>query len=492
MTTSADERRNLSLGPSHVPLVVDLDGTLTPTDTLVESAISALKAHPFDLLAWPAWLLRGKAFFKSKIASRGGFSAEHLPLRGDFHSFLNDQSIKGRRLILATAADERIADAVARRTGLFGAVLASNAHANLKGRHKLAAIQALVGTEFCYAGDSNADLVIWRSAHSAILVNVSPRLKARLPEDVRIEKEFHPTRPGIAGWTKALRIHQWLKNSLLFVPLLTSFLFLDLTKLASVVVAFFAFSMAASATYVVNDLLDLDSDRTHPRKRFRPFASASIPITQGVAGAAALLLGAFALAFTVSGSFAATLLSYVVLTSAYSWVLKQYVLIDVLTLSMLYTLRILAGAVAIGVPTSPWLLAFSVFVFSSLALVKRCAELVSLQEDGQTATRGRDYRVSDQQVLTPLGVATAAAAVVVFGLYLSSAEVQAQYASPPLLWLVALGLIYWLGRLWIKTQRGEMHDDPLVFALRDHGSRVTIAAMIFIVLLAQNVRGVHW
>jgi 4-hydroxybenzoate polyprenyltransferase len=281
-----------------------------------------------------------------------------------------------------------------------------------------------------------------------------------------------------------LRVHQWIKNLLLFVPLLTAFSFMEINKLFSMGLAFLAFSLAASATYIVNDLWDLDSDRLHPRKRLRPFASARLSVLHGLAVAGASLASAFLLAYCVSISFCLMLLAYLALTSAYSWTLKKYVLIDAIMLSLLYTLRILAGAVAIGVATSSWLLAFSVFIFLSLALVKRCAELVSLEKSGLDKAHGRDYRVTDLTVLWPLGVGTALSAVVVFGLFISSPETQTRYATPQLLWLVAIGLVYWLGRLWIKTSRGEMHDDPVVYAIKDDGSRITVAIMLFVMLMA--------
>jgi 4-hydroxybenzoate polyprenyltransferase len=235
---------------------------------------------------------------------------------------------------------------------------------------------------------------------------------------------------------------------------------------------------------VVNDLWDLENDRAHPRKRLRPFASARIPILHGLAVAAAALVIALAVALAVSKDFLLMLVLYLVFTNAYSWVLKEHVLVDVLTLSLLYTLRILAGTVAIGVATSSWLLAFSVFMFLSLALVKRCAELVSLEQDGEGSARGRDYRVTDLAVLWPLGVGAALSAVVVFGLFISADETRERYATPQLLWLVAIGLIYWLARLWIKTSRGEMHDDPLVYAIEDPGSLAAVFAMVVVVLLA--------
>ena len=472
------------LTATKVPLVVDLDGTLTPTDTLVESLVGVLRRSPLNVLRLPLWLLRGRAGFKEAVAARASFAAATLPYREPVLTYLREQKANGRTIVLATAAHRSIADAVGGHLGLFDKVLATDAGDNLKGRAKLQAIQDSVGAVFVYAGDSRADLPIWKASSAAVLVNASPETAAAVRRDVTIEREFQAERGGPAVWLRALRVHQWLKNLLLFVPLLTAFSFMELRALATVSMAFLAFSLAASATYLLNDLWDLEVDRAHPRKRLRPFASARLPILHGLAMAAGAMTLAFVLAFAVSRGFALMLATYVVLTTTYSWVLKEYVLIDVLMLSLLYTLRILAGAVAIGVATSSWLLAFSVFIFLSLALVKRCAELVSLGQHGTTATRGRDYRVTDLVVLWPLGVGAALSAVVVFGLFISVPETQARYGSPQLLWLVAIGLVYWLARLWIKTSRGEMHDDPLVYAIKDRGSRAAMAGMLVVMLAA--------
>ncbi len=471
--------------PSIAPLVVDLDGTLTPTDTLLESVLDVLKRSPHFVLRLPFWLLKGKAEFKRLVAAHSALAVAHLPYREPLLDYLREEKAQGRRLVLATASHRSIAEGVAAHLGLFDTVLATDEGSNLKGPAKLAAIRAGVGEDFVYAGDSAADLPIWKAARAAVLVGVAPGVAAQVCRDTPIEREFASNGAGLAVWLQALRVHQWLKNTLLFVPLLTAFTFHQVDRIAVLAVAFLAFSFAASATYLVNDLWDLASDRAHPRKRLRPFASARLPILRGLVAAGALLALALALAFTVSKGFAAMVTAYVVLTTTYSLWLKGHVMIDVLVLSLLYTLRILAGSVAIEVATSAWLLAFSVFLFLSLALVKRCGELVSLESSHETATKGRDYRVSDLAVLWPLGVAAALSSVVVFGLFIDAPETRARYATPPLLWLVAIGLIYWLARLWIKTSRGEMQDDPLVFALKDRGSRVTVLVMIAVVLVAR-------
>lgn len=465
-------------------IIVDLDGTLTPTDTLVESVILLVKKSPLNLLRLPIWLVKGRAAFKEAVAAQSTIAAEQLPYHEPLLAYLRGEKEKGRRIILATAAHKTIAQAVSTHLGIFDDVLATERNRNLKGKVKLEAILERVGKEFVYAGDSRSDLPIWNAAKMAILVGVSSGVAGSVRRNTPIEQEFLKEKTGLAVWLHALRIHQWLKNLLLFVPLLTAFSFMEIEKLATMMVAFLAFSLAASATYIVNDLWDLENDRAHPRKRLRPFASAKIPILQGVAVAGSALTVAFILALTVSQGFFLMLFLYLVLTSAYSWVLKAYVLIDVLMLSLLYTLRILAGSVAIGIATSSWLLAFSVFMFLSLALVKRCSELVSLNQVGKEAPQGRDYRVTDLVVLWPLGVGAALSAVVVFGLFISAPETQARYATPQLLWLVAIGLIYWLARLWVKTSRGEMHDDPVIYALKDRGSRVTVFAMVATMIAA--------
>lgn len=460
-----------------VPLVVDLDGTLTLTDTLVESVVLLARQSPASLLRLPFWLLRGREALKSEIARRVELPAAQLPYREELLDYLRAEKAAGREIVLATAAHRKIADGVAAHLGLFDRVLATDETRNLKGPNKLAAIREEVGPVFAYAGDCAADLAVWEGAQAAVLAGASDAVCRTVRGRHAVEKEFAKPAAGLAAWRKALRMHQWAKNVLLFVPMLTAFSFAP-GDIATMLLAFLCFSLAASATYIANDLWDLGNDRQHPRKRLRPFASGVLPITSGVAAALGLMAVAFGLAIAaVNTGFAAMLLAYVVMTTAYSWKLKEKVLVDVMALSILYTTRILTGSVAVGIETSSWLLAFSLFVFLSLALVKRCSELKSLQGSGGGSTRGRDYRVSDLAVLWPMGLASAMSAVVVFGLYINAPETQARYATPTLLWAAAALLIYWLGRLWIKTGRDEMDDDPVLYALKDRGSRLVVIAM---------------
>jgi 4-hydroxybenzoate polyprenyltransferase/phosphoserine phosphatase len=468
---------------STIPLVVDLDGTLTPTDTLVESVLLLAKQAPLALFKLPFWLLRGREAMKSEIARRVTIAPDELPYREDLLDYLRAERANGRELVLATAAHRSIAEGVAGHLALFDRVLATDETRNLKGPNKLAAIRAEVGPDFAYAGDSAADLPVWEGAQAAVLVGASNTVARTVRARHPVEREFAQPAAGLAVWRKALRMHQWAKNVLLFVPLLTAFSFLP-DDLVTMALAFLCFSIAASATYIANDLWDLGNDRKHPRKRLRPFASGALPIGSGVAAAVLLLGTSFALAFLVKPAFAAMLLAYVVTTTAYSWFLKERVLVDVLVLSLLYTMRIVTGSVAVGIHTSSWLLAFSLFLFLSLALVKRCSELQLLQARGLACAHGRDYRVVDLAVLWPMGLASAMCAVVVLGLFITAPETRERYASPDLLWgLVAL-MIYWLGRLWIKTARGEMDDDPVLYALKDRGSRMVVVAMVAVALCA--------
>lgn len=473
--------------PAHdlLPLVVDLDGTLTATDTLVESLIQVVKHDPVNLLRLPFWLLQGRAAFKRKVATHARINAAYLPYRQPLLDYMVAEKARGRRIVLATAAHRSIAQGVVDHLPMFDQLLCTDGDQNLKGEAKLQAIQQQVGTDFVYAGDSSVDLPIWRAARAAVLVGVSPAVAWKAKSSTTIEREFFNEAPGLKVWSKALRIHQWIKNLLLFVPLLTAFSFSELGNVVECMLAFIAFSIAASATYIVNDLWDLESDRQHPRKRERPFASARIPIATGVLASTALLAGAFFIAAFLPKAFLLLLAVYVVMTTTYSMVLKAYVLVDVLMLSLLYTLRILAGAAAVGLAVSSWLLAFSMFVFLSLALVKRCSELVSLKTAGKAAARGRDYRVSDLAVLWPMGVSATISSLVVFGLFINSDETQSRYLSPIILWITTLLLSYWLGRLWIKTARGEMHDDPVVYAAVNSGSRITVIAIVCSMLLAR-------
>ena len=472
---------------ARLPLVVDLDGTLTATDTLIESIVRLVRRNPAWLLRLPCWLASGPAAFKEQVARHVDFRADAIPYRSALLRYVEAEKRHGTRIILATAAHRSIAQQVSSHLGLFDDVIATEHGVNLKGAAKLARIRSVAGDDFIYAGDSKADLPIWAAARRAILVGAASGVVSTVRRITHVEREFPADPAGVRVWLGALRIHQWLKNLLLFVPLLTAFAFADIDAWLTLLVAFVSLSFGASATYIANDLWDLDNDRRHPRKCGRPFASGALPISKGVAVAACLLSISLALGGLVSATFLSFLVLYLVLTTVYSWNLKSRVLLDVIVLSLLYTLRVVAGSVTVGIRLSGWLLMFSVLTFFSLALVKRCAELVATREIGRTAAAGRDYRTDDLEVLWPLGIGASLAAVVVFGLFINAPETLVHYTLPQLLWLVQIGLIDLFGRLWIMTRRGAMHDDPIVHLLENRGSFLAIAAMLALMLGAHFI-----
>lgn len=468
------------------PLVVDLDGTLIATDSLVESALLLIKVNPVYLFYMLFWLSKGRACLKTEIARRTSLDVKTLPYILPFVQWLKTEKARGRKIYLATAAHETIARKVVSHLNIFDGCFATNESCNLKGAAKCELIKKQIGDTFVYAGDSSADIPIWKEAEAAVLVHTPRQVTAEVRRSCPVETEFLRGKTHLKTWLKALRVHQWVKNSLLFVPLLTAFEFLDVHKVCSVLVAFLAYSLLSSGTYILNDIWDLQADRLHTRKRFRPFASGQISLTHGLLVAGILFVLAFSIGFLLSTSFAAILIIYFFSTSAYSLVFKQHALVDVILLSLLYNLRILAGVIVIEVNISSWLIAFSMFLFLSLALIKRCGELVSLEnEEQKEAISGRDYSISDLRVLWPLGVGAALAAVIVLGLFISAPETQQRYCSPELLWCIAIGILYWLGRMWIKTSRGRMDDDPIVFVMKDAVSYILLLSIVIITVVAR-------
>ena len=477
---------SLTVADGLLPLVVDLDGTLIRSDSLHESAALAIRLNFLAIFNILYWTLRGPQYLKFRLAEMVAINVATLPYHAELLAYIRQERSVGRRIVLATAADGSIAQAVAGHLGVFDDVLASAVDCNLKGTRKLSAIRSLLGQKFVYAGDSRADIPIWSSSTAAILVGASPGVRRKvLSVGVPIDKEFVGSSLNGMDWLSALRVHQWAKNTLLFVPMLMAFSFFPTSRLLEIVGVFVSFSLVASASYLFNDILDIESDRDHLRKRNRKLASGELSIAKALQMGVFLLVLGLVIAWCISLPVGMCVVSYLFLTMSYSLVFKHYVLLDVIFLAALYTLRIFTGAVAISVVLSPWLLSFSMFLFFGLALVKRCAELTALVGVGRVSASGRDYRVSDLPVLTALGVGAVVAAAVVFGLFIMSPETQSRYSHADILWFALVGLIYWAGRLWIKTSRGEMHDDPVVYTLKDRGSRYLLVAGLSIILLAR-------
>lgn len=471
--------------------MVDLDGTLIHTDMLHESALRVLRDSPLHTLRIPFWLSRGKAVLKQQLASRIDFDPSSLPYNDELLEWLKIQRAGGRSLILCTASDRSIADAIANHLDIFDDVIASEGSTNVAGEHKAEALEQRFGKSgFDYVGNSLADIPVWERARRAVVVNAPPGLERKAQEICEVEQIFPPKARGFSAWRRVVRVHQWLKNFLLFVPLFASHEIANSQSWLSLLFAFFSFSLCASSVYIANDLLDLESDRLHPRKRNRPFASGLVPAWMGILLAPVLLLTSLGIGMFVGRQFLFWLAFYFALTCAYSWGLKRLMLIDCLTLALLYTLRIIAGATAVAHNPSFWLLAFSVFLFLSLAFVKRYAELEVQLLNGKEELHGRGYRTADATLIQTMGITAGYASVLVLALYLNSDAVVKLYRAPELIWGAVPVMLFWVSWMWMQAHRGKMHDDPLVFAVKDRASLA--AGAIFAAVMFLGTVGLPW
>jgi 4-hydroxybenzoate polyprenyltransferase/phosphoserine phosphatase len=464
-------------------LCVDLDGTLVRTDTLKESLIALLRRRPWLLIALPWWLMRGRTHFKAKVAAFD-FDPSDLPYNEDLVAYLRAERATGRRVVLATASHVLAARRIANHLGLFDAVHATEGHINCKGAAKADVLAKAYGERgFVYAGDSRADLAVWRLAHSAIVVD-APRGVRDALDGVPIEREFVSGASRTASTWKLMRPHQWVKNALVAVPLLTAHRYGDPHAVAATIIAFIATCIAASAIYVVNDLLDVHADRRHATKRARPLAAGTLPLGWAMTALPLLAVAAAVAAMPLPRGFGLALAGYAAAAIGYSLAVKHVAWLDALWLAGLYTLRIYLGALAISVPVSGWLAAFSLFAFASLALLKRFTEIQSLAAR-EGATRARGYRVADARRVEVAGWACALVAAGVLVFYFTSATVQTLYRDPRLLWGVAPLLLYLLLEVWRAARAGRMHEDPVWYAIRRPMTYVVLGAVLALMLLAR-------
>ncbi|MFA4994808.1 MAG: UbiA family prenyltransferase [Bdellovibrionales bacterium] len=467
------------------PLVIDLDGTLVKTDLLHEAYCDSF-THGFrhHLKCASAFLRGGRSSLKAYLAQESNVDHTKLPYNEAVLELIRAARRDGRPVYLATASNHLHAEAIASHLGLFDGVFASDDKTNLKAEVKAQTLADRFGKKnFDYVGNSTADIPIWAISHKVYAVNVSAQTQRKinklgLPTEYLFEQKHI-----LKSWGKALRVHQYAKNALLFVPMLTSHTY-ALSSFLVGSLAFLSFSLCASSVYIFNDLIDLTADRQHPTKCNRPFAKGSIPIAQGAIIAPILLVIAFSLALLISPIFTATIAAYFIITVVYTAYLKRKMIIDVVVLAMLYTLRVIAGAVAIDVNLSEWLLVFSMFIFTCLALVKRYVELAARIDGNLPDPSNRNYKLRDLPVIGALAAASGFNAITIFSLYISSPAVRELYRHPQFLWLVCPILMYWVGRLLVLAHRRIIHDDPVFFALRDRNSYFAICAMGIIVLLA--------
>lgn len=488
--------------PAGVPLCVDLDGTLVKSDTLLDTVIVLARQQPRAVLSFPRWVAQGKAAFKRRVTELAEIDVVNLPYNQPLLEYLREQHAEGREIYLATGADTLLAERVAAHLSIFTGVLASDGSTNLTGHNKLAAFQERFRGGFCYIGNAKPDVPLLTNCVHPMVANPHARLRAGMrTAGIVPARTFEDAAAPWKAWLRAIRLHQWAKNVLIFLPVLLAHV-RAVGPLAAACVAFLSFGLAASATYIVNDLLDLEADRHHVRKRKRPFAAGDLSPITGLITASAFLCGSLVLALLIPTvvarlsphaalgspySFLEWLVFYAITTTAYSLHLKRAVLVDVIVLSGLYTIRILAGSAATGVPVSPWLAAFSIFFFLSLALVKRFAEVEGMrQRMGGAAVaqiRGRGYRISDLEQLRSFGTASGFASVVVFALYIGNEVAANLYAHRTRLWLLVPVLLMWLMRLWMKASRDELHEDPVIYAITD-GRSLMLGVLVVVIVLS--------
>ncbi len=469
-------------------IVVDLDGTLVHSDMLVENLFAFIRIHPLRLFQLCLWLLRGKAFLKSQLAAAVLPDTRHLPYNPELVAWLRLQRENGARLTLATATNALIAHQIAQQVGLFDEVMASEG-TNLSSANKRDALDQRYGKfAYEYVGNSRDDLAVWE--HAAVCHVASPD-RGVLDKVRKLDRVGHVFDNRVSygrSLVKAMRMHQWAKNLLVLVPLFASHRMAEPALILNGILAFFAFGACASSVYLLNDLFDLPDDRQHPTKSNRPLAAGTFPITHAVVWMVVLLVSAFAVAAVLLPmAFVLILLGYYALTLAYSLWLKRVVMLDVVALAMLYTVRVVAGAAAMGLAVTFWILAFCIFIFLSLAFVKRYTELCAARAKGKTTqTSGRGYMPDDSELLASLGGSSGYISALVLALYINDPATLSLYASPQWMWAACPLLLFWLSRVWLLAHRGQMHDDPIVFALRDGASRWVGLGFIAVFVLASR------
>ncbi|RWL47998.1 MAG: UbiA family prenyltransferase [Mesorhizobium sp.] len=457
-----------------IPLAVDLDGTLVATDLLWEGLFILLKKNPLYFLLLPLWLTGGPARLKQEISLRVDIDPASLPYRQELIDRLRAEHREGRVIVLATGTPRKFAESIAAHLGIFDRVLATDGPTNMTSGRKCAALVAAYGDAgFDYAGNSRHDLKVFDAARNALVV--APDHSARRWREAHQAEAVPAPKPTLTTYVKMLRMHQWLKNALIAVPMVLSHEYFNPNMIWECLLAFVSFSAVASAIYILNDFFDLALDRKHPTKRNRPFASGALSIPFGMGAIVALLAIGVAAGLFLPIEFLGVLAGYLVVTTAYSLSFKRMLLIDVLTLAGLYTIRVLAGAAATGVDVSFWLLAFSIFFFLSLALVKRFVELRTTAIPPGERIAGRGYRTEDQEIVAQAGMASAFSSALVLALYMDSPAVRELYPHPWLIWPLAPIVLYLTMRVWILARRDEMHDDPVVFIIRDWRSQIVVA-----------------
>lgn len=486
-----------SPAPNPKPLCVDLDGTLIKTDCLFETLLGSIQQNPVTLFKVPQWLAQGRPTLKARLAELFKPDIPHLPWNDAVVDFVKEQKQQGRQILLVTASHKLVAEAIATHIGLFDEVLATESGVNLKSHNKAKLLIEKFGEgNFDYIGNESCDLPIWKAAGSALIANSTASLEQKARnQNLAVDRIGDPDSNLFKAAIKACRPHQWAKNALLFVPILTAHMYGDAQLLLNTILAFISMGMCASTVYVLNDLLDLESDRKHHSKKRRPIPSGKLPIHVSLFLPPVLLVSSYCIAwFALNPTFTALLTLYLFITSAYSLYLKQKILVDVFLLAGLYSMRIIIGSSVACEPNGPlfagfielsnWLITFSTLFFLSLAMAKRYSELHNLAQTDRERPAGRSYHINDRPLISQLGVTSGFLAVLVFALYIHSDKSTALYHNPEALWLICPSILYWVTYVWLVTTRGKMREDPVTFAIKDKISYLVGIAIVIAPLLA--------
>lgn len=469
---------NHEVSVDPVPLVVDLDDTLLRTDSTLEALFLFVRQDPLAALMLPWRLLRGRAYLKQYLAQRALLDVKALPYRHELLAYLKAQKQRGRRVVLATGADRAVAGRVAQELGVFDLVFASDGIHNLNGERKRARLVAEFGEKgFDYVGDSRREDAVWRSARQALLADPTPRIARRVARTTQLAHTFDDRPVRLRTYLRALRPHHWVKNVLVFLPLMLAHRLYEPHLLVQGLLAFVAFSLCASGVYLLNDLMDLPFDRAHPQKKDRALPSGQIRLVHALALAPLLLTGALLVALALPAAFLATLSAYFVLMMIYSIRLKDVPILDGLTLALGYASRVAAGSIVLGLAPSIWLLAFCVLLFMSLALIKRYTELLTMESVSGAEAHARGYLPNDRGIMAAQGIASGYLAVLILALYTNTNAMSPATGREASFWSICLLLFYWINYMWLTAQRGRMHHDPVAFALTDRVSQIVIAAM---------------
>lgn len=479
---SGSDTATSASGP--LPLVLDLDGTLLRADVSAEQLLAFLKRRARNVFVVAGWLLRGRAFLKRKLSENVKLDIEYLPVNVELIEYAKSEASKGRPVYIATASDEMVAHAVAMRFPFIAGVLGSNGKVNLKGSEKARALNARFPSGFDYAGNAAPDVDVWKAAAHGIIVDAPASVERRARKVTEVAEVFkRPSR--LRALAKSMRVHQWSKNALIFVPAILSGRIGNLPAMTTVALAFAALCLIASATYIVNDVWDMADDRRHWSKRDRAIASGRLALPAAAAAAIFLLAGGLAIAFAAGFTIGVAACIYIAITLAYSMRLKQIPILDAFVLASLFTLRLGIGIAASGAPPSHWLLVFSMFFFGSLSFAKRHTEIARVIARGETEIKGRGYILADLPLVLATGVATGMAAVLIMVLYIiNDAFMQSFYGNTSSLWGFPPLLFGFLSRIWLLCQRGQLNDDPVAFAIKDKPSLMMGAALSICFVLA--------